>query len=670
MGPHFKLCSASVLFGLVTASAVYAADTAKFDRPDTMALKWNLEESLTRKFRDRISVKLSPQEFSVSAQVTFKAIENLTSSDRAPVILSGKGKDLPPDITLGLPISVPQTSSAGAYPTQIPDIVKITRVQIHAGLSSKLGASYRQSFTKWLQDAVRAEFGELGTATVEELRVPPKEDAPLVKVQQVVEPKTFELKMDPKAIEVNMPKAIELMMPKSVDLNMNVSEPTKPRPLNWEERFGNFQNVIGLIILAALAIFGVFLVKLLPSRDMKVQTATAVKIQEMRNEAAMALQPGEGRSEEGSEKAIQVHGQGLNPNLVFEAYREQQRKVAFIALSCQDQVQKVLEHWLDEGDYGRKKLAAVMDCVLTHIGSAQIAKSGTENLSFDWTMPEKVKKDKSASTIFRAYGSSPLEEKSQILESAYWDVLSAKALGEKLVKERFSSLSQQPTPVIQRVLSAQDKKARSITVLHLPPDKLEKIASGLSFDEKRSLFDQAFETPKLSDIELDVVDQSLTFLIRRESEKTSDFVEVPTLLPNFLSVLKPFEEITLIRDMGSKRPDSAQFFKQNYPSLAFLGEWPKEKLKALLGKSKPTEILALLQAMPDLTDPVLSVVAGKTRSMVESDIGQRVLTEEELDLYLQMIRDRVNKMLELGEINLRQLFPPPAGRNGKSAMAA
>lgn len=616
----FRFIRIFLLFIFTFIGVVHAA----VEQTDILELKAKLEEILTNKYRTRLSARLPADLFSVGTQVTLENEKDLKEKGKGNIEPDKILKDelSPSDIGnfgFGSLMSLPEP----AEPKDPKLAWKITKIEVFVGLSSRLSPEAKQKFTSWVKSNIQREFGSVGSLTVEDL---------------------------PEGVKKEGDKGSDFKFDKPFEVNLNSD---KPRVLGPVEKFGYFQNLVGLIALALILLAATIISKLVLSRDTKEQNTTAIKIQEMKSETAGLAPTGTFGSQAGKDSGGYNAGE-INPNLVFESYRDLQRKAAFLALSFQKKITVVVDMWLDEGEDGRCKLASIIDSVLNHLGSAQTPAAG--DFSFDWSMPDKAKSDKSLSVVFRIYGSMPLAEKSAILERAYWDILSAKALGAHMIKQRFSSLSQLPVPVIQRVLSAQDKKARSVTTLHLSAEKLAQIAFGLTIDEKRALVDQAFESPVLSEIELDVVDQTLTSLIQRETSNTEDTVEVPTLVPGLLAVMKALEEVELIRGLTANRPDATEFLKQNYGSMMFLGDWPKEKLKLLLGRARSSEVHALLQTIPEITDVVMEVIAARTRAMVKEDLGKKILSPDDVETNLEPIRNRIWQMIEAGEIELSKVF--------------
>lgn len=626
-----------------------------YEQPTLIEIKAKLEESITRKYQDRISTQLKPDLFSVGAQVTMTVKKELVevpageiSEDSKPVF---DFSDLPADIALGIMSPTLKQTAKGNKPANnqvMKERIKVTQITVHVGLSPKLGKPYRDQFTKWLNANIKSEFAEKGKTTVSDIT-----EIDSVKTAEEKMPKTFELKMEPKAIEIR------------------VQEPTKPRQLGWEERFGQFQNFIGMTILAVFLMLTYFGGKFIQSKDVKAQVAVAEKMQEL--QAAQVADSGGGRNENsrsGGEADIAATQVTSTPQLTigFESFQEQQRKVAFLALSSKENMAQVTQIWLDDGELGRSKIALVLDCVLANLGNIELAKAGNKDFTIDWTMPDSIKNDKGLSKAFRAVALMDIETKFGMLDRAYWDLLSIRTLGANLTKQRFSAFSQLPPSSIHKILSAQDRKVKSVTCLHLPPEKLKQVVSTMSIEEKKTIVEQAFNYPDMSFADLDFVDNHLNVLVQMEQMQNVNSVELPRLVPGLLAVTSPLEEIQLVNQVLATNQESAFFLKQNYPSIAFLGEWPQDKLKMLLGKARNLELLSIIQTIPEIKDAVLNVLPVRARTMLADDLQSRVLSEEDVNANLTDLRARLNYMYENNEIDLLQMFN--STQNEKTSVAA
>nr|BFD65304.1 hypothetical protein HAGR004_03260 [Bdellovibrio sp. HAGR004] len=603
----------------------FASAAEQSSRPELIEVKSRLEDSIAKRYRERIATRIPTELFNVAVQATIKIKED-NSDLKSPTKEPSNPKTDLPDINLGIIESIAVGDSTL---TESPDFAKISKsflerveikkIEIIVGLSPKLGEEYKATFKPWLSSTVKGDFGNIGSIKVADLAPMPKEET------------------------------------------TESASPERPRVLTFEEKFGNYQNAIGLGVFSLILLIALLLFKFLPSRDMKEQVNLSLRIQEMKD-SQLRLQNTTGKGAIEAKKSEKQEIQ-LNANLLFDSFREHQKKVALIALSSPGIADQVLDRWFEEGTEGRKKVASLVDCVLTHYGnnSSNIPLSGAS-----WNLPERIKSDKELPSIFTAFSGYSLQEKTALVEKTYWDLLSVKTLGDKLTSLPFASMAQLPASKIQKVLSKQDKKVQSLTILHLPQEKMEEVISGLSFEEKKNMIVEAFAIPKMKPQEIEMADQSLKFLIKKEESVDDGLVEIQSMIPNMLMCLSPLEEIQLIQQILPTLSDQGHFIKRSYPSLAFLSQWPEEKLKHFLTGVQPNDILALVKAIPEATEVINSVIPNRTQTILKDSLN-RTLTSEELNNGLGTLRIKLFKYANDGIINLELIFKDAPAAPTKAA---
>ncbi len=568
---------------------------------EVIALKSQIEDSIAKRYRERISTQLPVELFSVTVQVdvSISDIENRQ-------VPSSKSEGLS-DLSLGIVESV---STSAWIPSEIKNSIQVKKVEVGVGLSEKLGNEYAEKFKPWLTNAVKSDFGKYGVTKFSKIAPLPKE---------VVKPQ----------------------------------EPEPPRQLTSEEKFGYYQNALGLGLVSLVLLVGILLLKFLPSKDMKEQINLAVKIQEMKNSQMQLTQP---TAKQMTERKYEKEDLQLSANLVFDNLKEHQRKVALIAFSNNALLDDVFNRWFDEGDEGRKKVASLIDSLLIQVGPKN-ADGSFAALTINWTLPERIKKDKKLSETFRDFPSMSLQEKTTFAEKTYWDLLSVKTFGDQITKTLFSSVAHLPSSKIVKLLNGQDKKAQSIAVLHLPVEKMEQVVAEMSFEDKKSIVMQAFDTPKLNPQDLELADESLRLMVKQQEKLEDGSVEIQSMVPQMLMCLNPLEEIQLIQQITPRLPDRGAYLKSNFPSLAFLSEWPAEKLNGLLSSSRPQDILCLLKTVPEMTEAIFAVLPSRTQLILKDSMA-RELTKDETIRGLETLKLKMYKMTNDGQLVLAQVFPP------------
>lgn len=610
-------------------SSAFGAETAA--RPELIEIKSRLEESIAKRYKERISTRIPQELFNVAIQAELLVHEPKPDSQSASGSTETKNKSSSvelSDINLGIIESLGSTFDNQSpekridIPKGFLERVEIKKIQVIVGFSQKLGEEYKKAFKPWLNATVKSDFGKIGFTKIAELAPIPKDEIPPTPIVE-----------------------------------------EKPRVLTFEEKFGNYQNVIGFGLFSLILLVGIFLLKFLPSRDIKEQMNLSLKIQEMKNSQLQLQNSGGGNKALSDTKKAEKQDIQLSANLLFDTFKEHQRKVALIALSSPLITDQVFDRWFEEGLDGRKKVASLVDCVLTFYGNNN---TETPLNSTNWNLPESLKSDKDLPAVFTSFSTLSIQERTSLVEKTYWDLLSVKTLGDKLTSLPFASVAQLSASRIQKVLSKQDKKVQSLTILHLPQEKMEEVVSALSFDEKKSMIIEAFAIPRMKPQELEMADQSLKFLIKKEEVAEDGLIEIQSMIPNMLMCLSPFEEIQLVQQILPTLSDQGFYIKQNYPSLAFISEWPEDKLKFFFTGVQPNDILALVKAVPESSEILFSIIPSRTQTILKDSLN-KTLSPEEINKGLEVLRLKLFRVVNDGQINLELIFKDAPTAKAKAA---
>lgn len=596
-----------LLIGALTTA--WAAEEPK--PADLIAVKASIENMITQRYHDRIATQLPTELFKVAVQVEIEIKkDDTTRPAQANTNDLNKNNNQLSDISLGIIESV--NPPENILPKETKNNILIKKVEVMVGLSAKLDSQYRDKFKPWLDSLVKNEFGNLGQTKITEL-------APLPKLDPITKEK-----------------------PESPE-----------RILTFDEKFGHYQNALGLVVFAVIFLLAVLLLKFLPSRDVKEQVQTSLRIQEMKAQIQNTQNRSQLMEKEKKDKNFEKGPEiQLNANLLFDSLKDHQRKVALLAFYQVSILDTIFARWADEGLEGRKKIAILMDSLLSFYGeSAQ----NNKDSGLNFNLPEKLKNDKQLYEAFQIVAEMSLSQKTVLIEKAYWDLLSQKALSVGQQKKPFASIIELPSNKIHKLLSGQDKKVQSLTILHLPQEKMEQVITDFTMDQKESILINAFETPNVKSQDLELVDESLRFFVQKESALDSSGVDIPTLVPNFLMSLKSSEELQLLSQVLPKLKDKGFYLKQNYPSIAFLPEWPEDKLKSLLAPLPSTDLQCLIRSLPQLQERVLKFIPSRNQIMLK-DMLKRPISDDELNRGLDVIRLRLFKWVNDGQIQLDVVF--------------
>ena len=159
--------------------------------------------------------------------------------------------------------------------------------------------------------------------------------------------------------------------------------------------------------------------------------------------------------------------------------------------------------------------------------------------------------------------------------------------------------------------------------------------------------------------ELKMMDRTLFAKLKPGDSQAT--VPLEMTLTKLVKALTPVEEATLLTDLqGAAIGD----YKRSVPSVAFLGEWPDEKLKLLMAKTTADETCALLRMRPDLNERLVALCPGFTAELVVEELGRDDKTSEnEKSKLLEIFNRRIQEMVTLRELDLESLFDASGDQN-------
>jgi hypothetical protein len=151
--------------------------------------------------------------------------------------------------------------------------------------------------------------------------------------------------------------------------------------------------------------------------------------------------------------------------------------------------------------------------------------------------------------------------------------------------------------------------------------------------------------------ELKSLDGSFRSKLKTEGE---NIVPIDSALVKLVSVLSPLEELTILPEMKGAGFD---LLKRSTPSLAYLAQWPDEKLSILLGRAMPDEIVGFLRVRPDLKDRFLGLCPPMTAEVTSDELRRPdTLGEADKNRMLAAFSTRLKEMVERQELSLEQIF--------------
>lgn len=494
---------------------------------------------------------------------------------------------------------------------QLIEKLEIRRVEVLLGLDAGISSSYRRDIEEWLNKAVVADFGKLGSYKINTIR---------------------------KIIKTEEPAKV----------------------LTSIEKINNLQILLGFGVLASVIFLGLFAHKWILSKDVKEQTQTALRIQEMK----ASLQAAERRDSKNlvalpnkkemvSDKTKEL-ATNVGAEITLQTHHELQQKIFSLHFKMQNLTKNLFEIWFDEGEEGRFKAASFIDAIL----SRRSLNSDTDfkALSESVILPEKWRKDVDFAQVFREFPKITLLDKNEFLEQVYWDMLSVNLLGSKTLRAPFEVLVDLPNDKVQRILHQQDPKVKSLALLHMPSESVQNYLGTLSEIERQKIIESALKLQSVPMAEVESANEVINNKVKQD-EQPFGYVQLTEQLPNLLFSLSAREELNLLPQIIAKLPDLGLSIKRAYPSIAFLPEWPDAELKSLFENSEVKTISTYLFLVPGMTDKVLPFLPNRLVMMIKEELNNRKApNEKEIEKNIGVLKLQLLQKVQSGVINFGSIF--------------
>lgn len=592
---------AAIVFSVNCGWAAPASESKSVSlKPEALGAKAYLESLIVRRYSLELATLVHRDEFSLGAQLDLTSIAPTLPAQAAPK--KPGDEPLMTDLMLGsldpegLLKQVLSPSDERRAEEKILEKYRIRNVMVSVGLSEELNPAIKAEVEVWLKKRLTAEFGSAGKGAV-----------------------AFIKKTPSKKIEDKLPTNI------------------------WEW-ITHYQTLSGQIIMAISILVGIMLWQMMSmfksgetiagggmgigasedSSDFASLSAAAAEIQ-ADNEKEQAKQ--EQLAEKESLKAIND----------LESIKNQLRQMA---PRLTGYFEDVIRTWCNMGDAGRLRLACF----------AEVAGQETGKLPIPVDALPDVQK------VFLRMPEISAAEKRDALEKAYWDLLSTMNLGSDSLNQPFSYLDGISVNMVKRILVDQNPKLKALVSLYMPDELRAGYLQTLTPQAKRELLEQTASLSEVTPEEIETLDRTLMSRVHGTG-RTAELLPVEMSLKKIASTLTPSEEVTMLSDMWG---DAVEDYKRTVPSLAFLREWPEDKLRMLMMGLTPDELISYLRIRPDMKERLLSVA-----SMMVSEIAGDELTKPdktplaEHEKNIQFFTTRLRSLVEQNDINLQEIFGGP-----------
>jgi hypothetical protein len=597
---------ASVVIGGVALAATGGTSAAL--SPDALGAKAFLEGLLVKRYSLELATVVDRESFSLGAQIDLNPV--------TPVVLQvpkeNKSTTFDPytDLMLGqldgdqLLKSVAGPIDERTIAQKFMENYRIRSVIVSVGLKDQLNPAVKGEVEKWLKKRLATEFGSSGKGFVSIIkRIPDK------------------IEKNPEAAKEKAPKDI------------------------FEWAIQN-QALAGQALMALAIIVGIVLWQLL-SKILGTSAGAGAEAQESfpsasdedkSDLAALQAAAREVQADQDKEMARERDYEDKDRIRVGRDIETLKSRLRELMPRLTGHLEDVIRQWCNMGDLGRLRLVCFAEAAFRDTGKLPIPVDA---------LPEVQK-------IFSRMPELDPFEKRDALEKAYWDLLSTLNLGSDSLAQPFAYVENVGLNTIRKVLMEQNPRLRALVSIYMNKDMRGRYVKSLNVEGKKELLEQASMLTQIESAELETLDRGLMSKIN--PTLGHEIVPLDMSFIKIVDSLTLVEQITILHELKGK---GVEEFKRSHPSLAFLGEWPDDKLKLLLMGLTPDELVAYLRVRPDLKDRVIGLASMMVAEIAKEELSMPDKTPAaETEKAIENFSFRLQNMVEQGDFNLLDVFGP------------
>ncbi|MBC7458884.1 MAG: hypothetical protein H7235_11430 [Bdellovibrionaceae bacterium] len=415
-------------------------------------------------------------------------------------------------------------------------------------------------------------------------------------------------------------------------------EKEKPKeiiPSLWD-KLEKFQALAGQLVFALCVLFGIFLWKIL-SRPLSINTNG-----DLSTTTSMNSQ-GENKNTD-TKSDGSIHGPSKSNNhVVTSEYRNLKAQLLQVTPQVKMDLEAIIRSWCQMGESGLMRLACFAEVIGQEFGRLPIPVDAMAHVS----------------KVFTQMISMPMEEKNQHLQKAYWDVLAVLNLGSDSLEKPFSYISQTNSGMMKEILVNQNVKMQTLVSLFMTVDQRKDYLKSLPDDKKMELLHVAAGLSEVDSVEFKTMD--LNFKNQLKPQTNASKVPLEMTLNKLVESISITEQL---RFLPSLDHNLVVEFKQMFPSLAFIHQWPSEALRSLLSKTTADELTAYLTLKPEMQTSFIELCPPFTAELVTDELSSsQTLSPEMIEMKLGLFSKRLVQMVNSRDIILEEIFKKSENEN-------
>lgn len=579
---------------------------------EAMEVKNRLELEIQKSLYNLISTQLAPDSFSLGVRIQLTVLKPPAANDLK------KADDLPAGMGLG---AIDVRELVSAYEKQIEELkikkdekkdeknqFQLSVIEVTAGLDESYGDAYISKFKTWLQNKMRAEYGSIVKTTVNKLSL-----------------KTLPPKSDDKPKE-----------------GLNEKPENKPEPTVWEKVKHFIPILMALILSLALLLFGKTI------KNGLYQIASAQKTLTIEPKGDWLL--GSSKKSDkllGSEKGADDPNQVKRLTNATDEFERITGKIAFVCLELGDRLNELVRVWIDSGDEGFIKTALLIDTI---VNARERIMSKTGAIApIKIPLDEQLVKtsDENLSEAYNEVAAMSRNDKVDVLDRIYWDLVSFKTLGIQSLRKPFDFLHSLNKESIIELLSTQKKEAQALALVYLPKETKKEILNEFPEQKRKEILTNVLTQSHFSQKEIWDIDMSVK--VASLSKTAGPIDKMINIFPRTLEVLQTLDqvsEIQILRQIVNQLPEQGRALKTQYNTFSFIDEWKIDYVRKLAQQATGDEILTLVVLVPEAKETILSECPPKVKMIVEDDLKLNSnMDTASLNKKLGTLKSKWNKLL-------------------------
>lgn len=415
------------------------------------------------------------------------------------------------------------------------------------------------------------------------------------------------------------------------------SEKSNPTML---DRVIQMQGLFGQLILALAILLGVILWRILgggsakkekgSSSEINIQSKTELAGLDDRNESASSVNATQDLAIENKIEQLSAQVKELAPRLV-------------------DQLEELMNQWSEQGENGLLRIACFAEISGSIIGSLPIPKSHKKQMG----------------DVFAKMSKLSLENRFDIVNSVYWDLIASLNLGTETLSRPFSFLGNSNVGTINEALLGNDLDMQTVVSLYMPDNVRKNYFAKLDNDKKVELLNTAAKLSSISHEKLKSIETKIQPYFQEKVDDTD--VSLSMTLNKLIDSMSFIDACQL---MPKVKGPMVNFYKTKNPHLCFLQDWTIAAQETLIKKASNEELLAYLRVVPVMKAEVLELISPRAKQILVDDLGREdSLPESEKEKRLESLHNRLINLILSNTIILEDAIKPQEKTEGLSVAA-